>query len=95
MGPGDTEVSEVYTYGGSPSGGGPCGLVKLYESLVMADVAKSVFTKDELVILMAGLLAYQAQVERALAKEQDPVVVEARKKRLSEIRAIINRDLFN
>lgn len=95
MGPGDTEVSEVYTYGGTPSGGGPCGLVNLCERFVMVDAVKNGFSKDELVIIMVGLMAYQAQVERALAKESDPAVVEARKRRLAEIRAIINRDIFN
>lgn len=48
-----------------------------------------VFTKSEAALLRQGLEVLRAQTERAIAKESDQVVIDARRRRVQEIRALM------
>lgn len=51
-------------------------------------------TAAEVALIVAGLEVLRAQTERAIVKETDEVVIEARRRRVAAIRAIVTKELF-
>lgn len=53
-----------------------------------------VFSKDEASLIVRGLEVLRAQLERAIVKETDEVVINARRAQIAKIRQLVNKELF-
>lgn len=65
------------------------------EKVLEGNGVRAVLTVEEVNLIVQGLESLRAQTERAIAKETDQVVVDARRRRINAIRNIISKEMFN